>query len=389
MLLGRNGTGDIIDLSRLTKKEIALLRGDKWTCLCCGASIVVKNGPVMMSHFAHKQGSECTCFSENESVEHLKGKALIAETCRKNGLLYELEAYLPELKQRPDVLIYPHLAIEFQCSSLSIDRMVERTTSYQQAGYEVVWILGNHLHVKQSISKLQKRFISLSCQIGFYVWGLDVEKEEMIVTYFLQNNGGKLTYRQKRWPVLSTSMAHILSYPTRRVNEQTVTCSPLGSIYAQRSKWRNEVMRESQSIRELQTFFYERYLNVCTLPIYLLVPTIGHSIVPYLDYRIRYDVWRFLCERTSSTLDDIVEALLIEKENLSLETLPLIDDERLIRYSVSLHMRGLICLGLIELKGNVYGLKKATVKDDHSLSKLLENKQEILSIPLKYDMINK
>jgi hypothetical protein len=46
-------------------------------------------------------------------------------------LSFQVEAYLPTLKQRPDLLI-GKIAIEIQCSPLPIKRLVERTETYHR-----------------------------------------------------------------------------------------------------------------------------------------------------------------------------------------------------------------------------------------------------------------
>ena len=43
----------------------------------------------------------------------------------------EIEAYIPEFKQRPDLLVNDKIAIEIQCSHLSMKRLKERTENYQ------------------------------------------------------------------------------------------------------------------------------------------------------------------------------------------------------------------------------------------------------------------
>lgn len=60
-------------------------------------------------------------FSENESEEHLKGKELIANNCDKYGIEYEVEAFLPELNQRPDVLIQEKLPLNFSVALLVLN----------------------------------------------------------------------------------------------------------------------------------------------------------------------------------------------------------------------------------------------------------------------------
>ena len=113
-----------------------------------------------LSHFAHHAGADCHLFSEGETKAHLAGKTRIFNWCRQNHLAVKLEAYLPRLKQRPDILVYWHhhwTAIEFQCSPISFEKLVERTQGYRTHGYKVWWILGpTYLAHKLTLEKVSK-----------------------------------------------------------------------------------------------------------------------------------------------------------------------------------------------------------------------------------------
>ncbi|WP_431522040.1 competence protein CoiA family protein [Guptibacillus hwajinpoensis] len=73
--------------------------------------------------------------------------------CREKRQLYEwltrekrrvkLEWYLSRTRQRPDLLLPEvHLAIEYQCSSISNPLLKQRTEDYSASGLDVLWILG-------------------------------------------------------------------------------------------------------------------------------------------------------------------------------------------------------------------------------------------------------
>ncbi|MGN1279656.1 MAG: competence protein CoiA family protein, partial [Limosilactobacillus sp.] len=56
-----------------------------------------------------------------------------------------LEVYLPQINQRPDLLLTDgkrKVAIEFQCSPLSLRRLRERNAGYQRCGIYFHWLLG-------------------------------------------------------------------------------------------------------------------------------------------------------------------------------------------------------------------------------------------------------
>ncbi|SFH70911.1 competence protein CoiA [Pisciglobus halotolerans] len=147
---------------RLINAEIAKEK-EHFYCPSCHETVFLKKGTFKQPHFAHYQHSECQAFSEGESEEHLLGKKCLYEWFEKQHIPCQMEAYLPELSQRPDLLIWPPggkpTAIEFQCSSLSTKRMIERTKGYQMNGYEVFWIMGKKFHLHHKISSFQRLFL--------------------------------------------------------------------------------------------------------------------------------------------------------------------------------------------------------------------------------------
>ncbi len=69
----------------------------------------------------------------------------------------EIEAYIPEFKQRPDLLVNDKIAIEIQCSHLSMKRLKERTENYQVHGFTVLWLMGQDLWLKDQITETSKK----------------------------------------------------------------------------------------------------------------------------------------------------------------------------------------------------------------------------------------
>lgn len=186
MLSVETKLGERISVLDYSKNELEEMRRRTFYCPGCHHAVRLKNGPILSAHFAHISGEICQSFSEGETEEHLKGKKLIAEWCERSSIPYELEAYLPELKQRPDVLINEKLAIEFQCSPLSLERFKERTEGYLVNGYEVIWLLGSRYFLEERLSTLQKAALTYREEIGLVLWQLDVEKQELLFHYGIQ-----------------------------------------------------------------------------------------------------------------------------------------------------------------------------------------------------------
>lgn len=135
--------------------ERNLCKTEYFYCPSCKGRVCLKAGEIKRPHFAHYRNGVCHTFSEGETEEHLEGKLQLATYLKMKEKNVQLEAYLPELQQRPDILFEKDnrkIAIEFQCSSISIERIVERTQGYLDANYEVIWILGNHFNYTNKLT---------------------------------------------------------------------------------------------------------------------------------------------------------------------------------------------------------------------------------------------
>ncbi|MBM6613459.1 competence protein [Desemzia sp. RIT804] len=152
-------------------------------CPGCRKPVFLKNGKHMQAHFAHYTQNNCSIFSEGETEEHLSGKKILFDWFKKQNIPCQLEAYLPELKQRPDLLVWTTdkhpVAIELQCSSLSIEKMIERTEGYQKNGYEVIWIAGSKFKLKKQVTPFQQLFLRNKPMLGLYFVSLNVEKKQV------------------------------------------------------------------------------------------------------------------------------------------------------------------------------------------------------------------
>ncbi len=75
------------------------------------------------------------------------GKELLYRWFKRQNVHVEIEHYLPEIQQRPDIFIERagrKIAIEYQCANLSIEQLYKRTYSYWRAGIQVIWIIGGN-----------------------------------------------------------------------------------------------------------------------------------------------------------------------------------------------------------------------------------------------------
>lgn len=369
MLTAQNERGAVIDISGMSKQAIEQLRDIRWYCCVCHHPVVLKNGRVMISHFAHKQLSSCQAFSEGETAEHLCGKALLAAACRRWGYPFQLEAYLPSLKQRPDILIADHWAVEFQCSPLPVKRLVERTEAYRQNGYTVVWLTGRNLWLKHRLSALQRALVYFSKQLGFHMWELDVANKTVRLDFFIEQLICETAcrYSQREWPAADTPLAQILNYPETASLSVKRTYHAQNIILRKRQQLAGLLANKNPKAAALQTYLYEQRLNLQTLPDYYFTPVSDFLFFKSDSVLVKRYVWEILAAHPGGLSRTAVVRLLDERLSpADWWEMPNIDRDVLLHFFVWRY------LSLVKKTG--FGSSPP-----HS--------REISMIPVKYDMI--
>ena len=124
----------------------------------------------LRAHFAHIKLQHCPYHHEAESFEHLELKACLYDWASKESNT-EVESYLADFQQIADLLVVDkNLALEVQCSSLSLERLKERSDAYRSNGYQVYWLLGKKSCDQGKTKKLQAGFLYFSQNRGFHLW---------------------------------------------------------------------------------------------------------------------------------------------------------------------------------------------------------------------------
>ena len=217
-----------------------------FSCLICRKVVRLKKGKVMRPHFAHVTLADCPLHHESESQEHIELKASLYRW-GKEETKAEVESYLPEFQQIAD-LLFPDqkLALEVQCSSLSLKRLRERSDAYRKHGYQVYWLLGEKLWLKKSLSALQEGLVYFSQNRGFHLWELDLRRQEVRLHYLIhQDLRGHLHYKTQFFPFYETSLLEVFRTPFARQGLQHLRV-PLDlqfkdylrqQLYYQHPKW--------------------------------------------------------------------------------------------------------------------------------------------------------
>ena len=182
-------------------------------CPACHGRLRLKNGQIKIPHFAHQSLQDCDFWSENESTQHLGLKMELYHWLSQTEKV-EIERYLPELNQTPDLLVNDKIAFEVQCSSLSLKRLRERSENYRKHGYTVIWLMGKDLWLSQSMSELQKNLMYFSENRGFYFWELDLDKQKLRLKSLIhQDLRGKIIHLTEEFSFGQGNLLEILRRP--------------------------------------------------------------------------------------------------------------------------------------------------------------------------------
>ncbi|MBB1096316.1 competence protein CoiA [Limosilactobacillus agrestis] len=198
----------------------------EYYCPGCRKGVILRQGTHKITHYAHKKRNECG-FSEGETLEHLKGKKQIYQWAQKHHWNPQLEVYFPTIAQRPDILLKINgqtVAIEFQCSPLSLERLLARNEGYRQLKIPVWWILGSpYLHnlrnkkIVQFTQIVKKQFVLL-------FW--DVKKAQLVINQkYRRCSYSRLKYDKKTILMKQIEMLKKKQYhfPSKEIKELSLT----------------------------------------------------------------------------------------------------------------------------------------------------------------------
>lgn len=139
-----------------SRAELAELRKrEQFFCPGCNGAMLLKIGETKIPHFAHKSLILCEAFHEPESALHLEGKLKLHQFFLSKNHSVELEKYLPGIKQRADLLINARTAIEFQCSPIAPNQVIQRSRGYQSLAIQALWIGGAQRPLIEGIQRIR------------------------------------------------------------------------------------------------------------------------------------------------------------------------------------------------------------------------------------------
>lgn len=233
-------------------------KNQTYYCPACHERVVLRVGKHKIAHFAHCRGSQC-CLSEGETAEHLKGKQQLFTWASQRQLRPQLEVYLPQINQRPDLLIHQSqqaIALEFQCSPISVERLSERNQGYRQLGIKYWWLLGSPYQRQLHAAKIAQFTQIVNNRPALLYW--DTKRQAVII----KDHYWQCSFTHRQLP-----KKELLRYQTRQLGQQLAGIIPT---------W----------LRRIVVASGERPLILCPLVCHDLVASWPTSKQPVIFWRI-------------------------------------------------------------------------------------------------------
>jgi hypothetical protein len=150
----------------------------------CNGLLVLKQGPKVAHHFAHKPPITCD-WEIGETKEHREAKRLLLDCLKLRGLRAQAEFVVDTLPgdRRADVMVWhpvsgQMIAFELQHSSVSVEEIQRRAFSYARANIAQIWIpflRSNYL--SQATQEAGSLHIKRYCPRPFERWVGELHRE--------------------------------------------------------------------------------------------------------------------------------------------------------------------------------------------------------------------
>ena len=249
----------------------------RFFCPSCQAPLLLKIGEINIPHFAHRTLSDCDHYSEPESSLHLQGKLLLHQFFQHRNFKVDLENYLPEIRQRADLLVDGQHAIEFQCSTISSEQLQQRSQGYHQLNIQDIWIKGLKEPCNEGIGLLRLKAHEIAMQ----------QKRgslSFILLFYPQTNrfyyhSNLLFFSSNRWVGKTKSIPaarQVFPFATPKPLSRTEFKTVMEIFKGEKKRYiRNQLYAENRIRNIYCRLCYELRMDMANLPGLIGIPFLG------------------------------------------------------------------------------------------------------------------
>lgn len=335
MLQAIDRYGNKVTLFTKSFQEIVDIKKSEQDFLCpvCKGAVYIRAGKKVIPHFAHRSIKECRSFEGGGGVYHEQGKMLLFKWLREQNLAVQLEPYVKEIKQRPDLLLNigkKRIAIEYQCATISPEVLKARTEGYRSIGITPLWVLGAKHLQRSSTNKLR---VNTFIQFFIHQFSLDISPR----IFFLCPSTKQIIIVQDLYMVTKQSALGILTAHTlpqvsflELFQDTLFTREKLYTLWDKeklvfRTKPRNRL--SNQELR-WHRWLYSKNLYLHTLPSIIYLPLRSQIIMqsPLWKWQSRWVIEQLVWCKIGGAINIESQAPIIHQNSRSNEDFPLISD---------------------------------------------------------------
>jgi competence CoiA-like predicted nuclease len=358
-------------------------------CPVCSNEVELKIGSVIAAHFAHKKSTGCTIKTESESQYHMKGKLDLYEWLENQSMIndVQLEPYISEIKQRPDLLFRngeKRITIEYQCSPIAPNILLKRSLNYKEQNIIDFWILGakslkrsgSYVFQLSTFQWMFARKIKLSDPPIIYLYCSDL-KSFIIVHTIIPFSPRSVIANHLTFPIHSITYRELFN---QHINKRKLQPAWIDKIKRFRMK---AIGYKSKDAALLNIFLYQtRNLPLSYLPSLAFLPLNSNYLIESPVY-----VWQgwilvfidLLPVKSTLTFHGVYHyiAKKVKEGTLSIRYLPFVD----IHYSYAIkdYLLHLCQFSLLKQKQNNVFIKLRNIEWTARFENLLMNDRELMN----------
>ncbi|BDR59017.1 competence protein CoiA [Xylocopilactobacillus apicola] len=281
MLVGLNSKNELVYLVSNAQAKKLLAEKSQFFCPNCQKPLKICCGSQTRPYFRHL----FKAVSNNESEIHERGKDLLGIVWQENGFEIEKEKIVitADEERRVDLFVCPSLAIEFQCSPLSVGLLRKRNNFYRRKGWQSLWFLGPAYLKGKCFGKNALKFLQYNQRLGFYLLFLEVETRKIQIYHHIR----KYDWNSFDWIQENVSADQLFNFHFGKVHKKL---KKVPVVMTKKQLAQNLAYRERQ-VCKLQSVCYEHGYDLLHLPDELFEPD---GFAPIYHSKLAVNLYKFL-----------------------------------------------------------------------------------------------
>jgi competence protein CoiA len=319
-----------------TKEELLKLRKSSPQFLCphCSAPLILRIGNIKTPHFAHSAKNSCPYQSRKETPVHIWSKALLYKRLTQLYEGVELEYYLKDLRQIPDLFLNvkgESIAIEIQCSTIPLSEVKYRTEGYIKEKIHPLWILTQPVagSIPLKLTTFQQGFIRFSPHLNYFLLHFEPAKKSFTIFPNLTPVTTNLFLHSKRIVVPLNDFTLPISIAPPGNGDSTL----ITDWMKHRQKWiQNKIhyssLRDDRFLKEV----YEEGDTFVYLPLFVGLPVLPHTVL-YKSHPVewQYYLWKDVMKKKQYFTKEMLGKAIarrVARGQIEMRDLPLSDGGR-------------------------------------------------------------